>query len=280
MADAPPRWGEHWGNDWSQQRRGWDQWNRKSAPAPAPLPSYQRQYSGDRYPHQVEQQQALRNQNYRYQPRDAVVQQHYQAQPVQSPTAPGAARPGGSVAGQSFEAAGCSTCAARRRRPNTADRAALSSEARRFRIRGGRLRKGHPSVRRRGRSRARRTCLKARACRRRRNRYKDKGRASRRVTTRQGTAASRSQPGRVLADSSPTSDEATALHRARLAVRKAPAAIEGPACAPGTLGHCKSRHGSGCIARHRCPIQANKLSTTSARRSHRVPEPERRPGWR
>ncbi len=88
-ADAPPRWGEHWGNDWAQQRRGWDQWNRKSAPAPAPLPSYQRQYSGDRYPHQVEQQQALRNQNYRYQPRDAVVQQHYQAQPVQSPAAPG-----------------------------------------------------------------------------------------------------------------------------------------------------------------------------------------------
>jgi hypothetical protein len=86
--DAPPRWGEHWGNDWSQQRRGWDQWNRKSAPAPAPLPSYQRQYSGDRYPHQVEQQQALRSQNYRYQPRDAVVQQHYQAQPVQSPVAP------------------------------------------------------------------------------------------------------------------------------------------------------------------------------------------------
>jgi hypothetical protein len=79
-ADAPPRWGEHWGNDWSQNRKGWDQWNRKSAPAPAPLPSYQRQYSGDRYPHQIEQQQALRSQNYRYQPHDPVVQQHDQAQ--------------------------------------------------------------------------------------------------------------------------------------------------------------------------------------------------------
>ncbi len=79
-ADAPPRWDEHWGHDWSQQKKGWDQWNRKSAPAPAPLPSYQRQYSHDRYPQQVEQQQALRNQNYRYQPRDPVVQQHDQAQ--------------------------------------------------------------------------------------------------------------------------------------------------------------------------------------------------------
>ena len=89
QADAPPRWGEHWGNDWSKQKKGWDQWNHKSAPAPAPLPSYQRQYSGDRYPHQVEQQQALRSQNYRYQPRDPVVQQHYPTQPVQSPGAPG-----------------------------------------------------------------------------------------------------------------------------------------------------------------------------------------------
>ena len=46
---------------------------------PAPLPSYQRQYSGDRYP-QAEQQQSLQSRNYRYQPQDAVVQQHYQAQ--------------------------------------------------------------------------------------------------------------------------------------------------------------------------------------------------------
>lgn len=79
QADAPPRWGERWGHDWSKQKKGWDQWDRKSAPAPAPLPSYQRQYPGDRYPHQVEQQQALRSQNYRYQPRDPVAQQYYQA---------------------------------------------------------------------------------------------------------------------------------------------------------------------------------------------------------
>jgi len=75
--NAPPRWGQHWGRDWEQHRSGWDRWNRGSAPAPAPLPVYQRQYSGDRYPH-VEQQQQLRSQKYRYQPRDKVVQQHFQ----------------------------------------------------------------------------------------------------------------------------------------------------------------------------------------------------------
>jgi hypothetical protein len=81
-SDAPPRWGEHWGNEWEQQRSGWDRWNRSSAPAPAPLPVYQRQYSGDRYP-RVEQQQALQSQKYRYQPRDAVVRQYYQEHAVQ-----------------------------------------------------------------------------------------------------------------------------------------------------------------------------------------------------
>jgi hypothetical protein len=78
-SDAPPRWGEHWGNEWQQHKSGWDQWNRRSSPAPAPLPLYQRQYSGDRYP-QVEQQRELQSQKYRYQPRDAVVRQHYQEQ--------------------------------------------------------------------------------------------------------------------------------------------------------------------------------------------------------
>ena len=87
-SDAPPRWDEHWGNTWAQNHGGWDNWNRSSVPAPAPLPAYQRQYSGNRYP-RAEQQQVLQTQNYRYQPQEAVVQQHYQAQRVQSPqTAP------------------------------------------------------------------------------------------------------------------------------------------------------------------------------------------------
>ena len=86
-SDAPPRWGEHWGNSWEQRRNGWDMWDRGAVPPPAPLPVYQRQYSGNRYP-RVEQQQVLQTQNYRYQPQDAVVRQHYQAQPVQSAPAP------------------------------------------------------------------------------------------------------------------------------------------------------------------------------------------------
>jgi hypothetical protein len=85
--DAPPRWGEHWGNDWEQQRRGWDQWDRRSAPAPAPLPVYQRNYSGDRYP-RLEQQRELHSQNYHYQPRDPVVRQHYQEQAAQRAPTP------------------------------------------------------------------------------------------------------------------------------------------------------------------------------------------------
>jgi len=76
-ADAPPRWGDHWGHDWQQKRHGWDKWNRNAAPPPAPLPEYQRRYSGDRYPQQAEQQE-LQKRNYRYQPRNPVVRQHYQ----------------------------------------------------------------------------------------------------------------------------------------------------------------------------------------------------------
>src|SRR4029077_4348197 len=48
--EAPPRWGEHWGRNWEQRRSGWDRWDHASAPAPAPLPTYQREYSGERYP--------------------------------------------------------------------------------------------------------------------------------------------------------------------------------------------------------------------------------------
>jgi len=79
QSNAPPRWGEHWGHDWEQRRSGWNQWNRRSAPNRAPLPVYQRQYSGDRYP-RVEQQHSLHSQQYRYQPRAKTVQQHYKQQ--------------------------------------------------------------------------------------------------------------------------------------------------------------------------------------------------------
>jgi hypothetical protein len=84
--DAPPRWDQHWGVAWSQQRSGWDRWNRNSVPAAAPLPVYQRQYSGDRYP-VLEQQQVLQSRQYRYQPREAIVQQFYRQQPARASVA-------------------------------------------------------------------------------------------------------------------------------------------------------------------------------------------------
>ena len=85
QSNAPPRWGQHWGRDWEQRRGGWDRWNRNSVPARAPRPTYQRQYTGDRYPQRVEQQHALRSQSYRYQPRDTVVRQHIQQQAAPAP---------------------------------------------------------------------------------------------------------------------------------------------------------------------------------------------------
>ena len=85
--DDPPRWGDHWGNDWQRQRNGWDHWNRNAIPAAAPLPAYQRQYSGGRYP-SYEQQRTLNGQNNHYQPHDPVVQQHYQQYVVPKGPAP------------------------------------------------------------------------------------------------------------------------------------------------------------------------------------------------
>lgn len=87
QSNAPPRWGQHWGPSWEQHRRGWDQWRRNSAPAPAPLPVYQRKFTGARYPG-VEQQNTLRNRQYRYQPRDKVIRQHFQQQARPKAAAP------------------------------------------------------------------------------------------------------------------------------------------------------------------------------------------------
>jgi hypothetical protein len=76
---APPRWGNHWGPQWEQQRHGWNHWNRRATPGPAPLPTYQRRYSGDRYPSPV-QQANLQTRNYHYQPRTEVARQFVQQQ--------------------------------------------------------------------------------------------------------------------------------------------------------------------------------------------------------
>ncbi len=73
--DSAPRWGQHWGRDWERQRNGWDRWDRHSVPRAAPLPSYQRHYSGSRYPRQLDRQRSIESRSYRYQPREAVSRQ-------------------------------------------------------------------------------------------------------------------------------------------------------------------------------------------------------------
>ncbi|TSK07050.1 MAG: hypothetical protein FPO08_10520 [Geobacter sp.] len=72
----PPRWGQHWGRGWEDRRHGWDRWDRSRTPGRAPLPTYQRRYTGDRYPSTYEQQQRVRRDSYRYQPKSTVVRQH------------------------------------------------------------------------------------------------------------------------------------------------------------------------------------------------------------
>ena len=87
-ADAPPRWDQHWGNDWQQRRRGWDQWDHRSTPAAAPLPTYQLRYRGDQYPHAPQHQEAIRSEQYRYQPREAVTQQRWEQRDGRGSAAP------------------------------------------------------------------------------------------------------------------------------------------------------------------------------------------------
>jgi hypothetical protein len=77
-ADAPPRWGQHWGRDWERRHRGWDRWDRLAAPRPAPLPAYQRAYAGDRYPHAPERQHAIRSEQYRYRPREDATRVRFE----------------------------------------------------------------------------------------------------------------------------------------------------------------------------------------------------------
>ncbi|MFZ6814412.1 hypothetical protein ACO0K3_08065 [Undibacterium sp. Rencai35W] len=75
LPEAPPRWGEHWGNNWLIQRRGWDKWNHQSHPKAAPLPSYQQQYSGNRYPGTIDQQKQIQSENYRHRPTETISKQ-------------------------------------------------------------------------------------------------------------------------------------------------------------------------------------------------------------
>ena len=74
--DAAPRWGSHWGRSWESRRSGWDRWDHRSA-SRAPLPTYQRSYSGNRYPRDVSQQAAIQTRSYSYTPSDQVARTRF-----------------------------------------------------------------------------------------------------------------------------------------------------------------------------------------------------------
>jgi len=82
--DAPPRWGDYWGHDWRERHKGWDKWNRRATPRPAPLPRYQRRFTGDSYPRVPEVQHKIQSKRYRYEPREPVVKKYYKDQRSQA----------------------------------------------------------------------------------------------------------------------------------------------------------------------------------------------------
>lgn len=84
-AEEPPRWGHHWGRDWEGRHPGWNRWNRRAIPPPAPLPVYQRPYAGERYPREPAQQRMIRTENYRHEPREGFTRQQFRAPPQRAP---------------------------------------------------------------------------------------------------------------------------------------------------------------------------------------------------
>lgn len=78
--NAAPRWDDHWGRDWSQQRKGWDKYSH--AQTIAPLPSYQRRYSGERYPQHSSQQLDIHERHYNYQPHDQTQRRLHPENPL------------------------------------------------------------------------------------------------------------------------------------------------------------------------------------------------------
>jgi hypothetical protein len=78
VMNAPPRWDTVWGPGWARRHPNWQHWNRAAVPAPAPLPSYQRQFTRANYPNEV-QRRELAQQHYRYIPHDPQVRRQPQA---------------------------------------------------------------------------------------------------------------------------------------------------------------------------------------------------------
>ena len=73
--DYAPVWDRSWGTTWAERSAGWRERSLASY-ALAPLPVYQRQYAGTRYP-SLNEQIALQTRNYAYQPHDQVTRQRF-----------------------------------------------------------------------------------------------------------------------------------------------------------------------------------------------------------
>jgi hypothetical protein len=81
----PPPWGTRFGHNWEERRAGWDRWDGRSAPKPAPLPTYQREFSRDRYPREVDRQHEIRERHYAYQPHNPIAPQFAQGESKEQP---------------------------------------------------------------------------------------------------------------------------------------------------------------------------------------------------
>ena len=76
--DLPPHWGEHWGHRWEHRRGGWEHWNRHAVPRRAPLPRYQREYRGERYPRAPQERFSIRSHQYPYRPHERITRQRFE----------------------------------------------------------------------------------------------------------------------------------------------------------------------------------------------------------
>ncbi|MBX3665377.1 MAG: hypothetical protein KF834_06805 [Burkholderiales bacterium] len=77
--DAAPHWHLYWGPRWTRYRPGWDHWDRRIVYAPAPLPLYQRHYTGNRYP-RGEYRHVIHREHYRYRPHDTALRERSRRQ--------------------------------------------------------------------------------------------------------------------------------------------------------------------------------------------------------
>lgn len=86
--EMPPRWALRWGREWERRHRGWDRWDRRQIPPPAPLPHYQREFPREHYPYAPDLQQRLHERHYPQRPHPPAVSPVPALPPISPPTLP------------------------------------------------------------------------------------------------------------------------------------------------------------------------------------------------